>query len=636
MCGIAGYAALANGAPADPRLIGPMLDRLAHRGPDDRGSFASPRVVIGNTRLSIVDIAGGHQPIANEDGSVVVVCNGEIYNAPELRRTLEAKGHRFASRSDTEVLVHLYEEEGEDFLRSLNGMFALALYDRSRDCLLLARDRFGVKPLVYMADSDRLVFASEIKGLRAHPAFDARLSPEGLAVFLGLFYIPDPWTAYRNVRTLAPGHVLLVKPERIEERTYFAFDPCRKSPVGVDEAVTRTAGLLRQSVRRQLMADVPVGVMLSGGLDSRSMLYLANEAQPGTESFTITFEEKQFDEGGQAGDWARLLRSPHHPYRFTEAMFCDEHLERQAQLDQPYGLWCNTASASMARHIRDSGFKVVLGGEGGDELFLGYPTLQAAAAARYYALLPQALRDHLIKPLAKALPAGSGPLPLSFKIKSFVDADARDLHRTFFGFKEVIRQREWPSLLTAEARSLVDGIDPFIAFEQHQPAVEGLNWIDALAYFDLKVFLPGCNLFGMDSAFMAHSVELRVPFLDNDLADFAMSLEPEVRFALSQTKPVLRRALGDLVGPMAGTRRERGRIRSYSKAGFEIPHNTWLGHDRFRRFVCDALSPKRLVAGGFFQPSAVRRVLDDQLSGRANNERMLQAIMSLNLFLERQ
>lgn len=634
MCGIAGYASFGAGRSPDPSIAAAMIATLHHRGPDQSGVAAFPRVVLGSARLSVIDLVDGRQPIENEDGTVVVVYNGEIYNAPELRAEMIAKGHRFRTRADTEILVHLYEEEGPALLPRLNGMFAFALYDRTKDILLLARDRFGVKPLYYDERPDGIAFASEIKALRVHPQFDRSLSPEGLATFLGLFYIPDPWTAYRRIRTLEPGHRLIVSRDGIAKERYCDFDFSRKIAIGPEEAAQQTATLVRQSIRRQLTSDVPVGVLLSGGLDSRSILAVACEANPGTASFTITFDEREFDEGGAAADWARLVGSPHRMHRFTEDEFCDDYASRQRHLDQPYGLWCNVASARLAEHVHEQGFKVVLGGDGGDELFLGYPTLQAAGIGQLYRRIPEFVRRGLIAPAVARLPAGDDPLPLSFMAKSFVAADHPDLARMFFGFKEVVRFRDWPRLLTPDALRLVGGIDPFIAFSQHLPRTVGWNTIDALSYLDCKVFLPGCSLTGIDNAYMASSVELRVPFLDNDLADFASSLPPSVRFDRWKTKPILRRALVRHLLADADKTRQR-EIRGYRKAGFEIPGNLWIRHPRFGGLVRDILSPARLERAGFFRPDAVQAILRDQLSKTDNNERMLQAIMSLTLFLER-
>jgi asparagine synthase (glutamine-hydrolysing) len=635
MCGIAGYASLGSGQSLDPHLIDRMLQRLHHRGPDDRGSAAWDKVVFGNTRLAIIDIAHGHQPIANEDGSVVIVYNGELYNAPELRKELERNGHVFSTRTDTEVLVHLYEQEGDAFVKRLNGMFTFALYDIRGEKLLIGRDRFGVKPLVYSHTNGILSFASEIKALREVPGIDWNLRPEGLSTYLGLFYIPDPWTAFRGVHSLKPGHFIRLSRAGLEIERYADLDFRKKAAISRDEAEEQTAALLTQSVKRQLLSDVPVGVMLSGGLDSRSLLYLADKELDEVSSFTITFAEGAFNEGGAAETWAKMVGSKHHTYQFTADDFCDHYLARQKHLDQPYALWCNVASARMAAYINRQGYKVVLGGDGGDELFLGYPTIHATQAARLYRLLPEIIRSKMITPIVNNLPAGSARLPLTFMMKSFVGADHPDLFRTFFGFKEVVRYRDWPSLLTPEALKMIGEIDPFIAFDQYRKDVEGFALVDALDYFDFKVFLPGSCLFGNDNAFMEASVELRVPFLDNDLADFAASLPVDIRFDLLKTKPVLRNALANRLLGRSDHAAASAELQKYRKAGFEVPGNAWMVHPRFRNLLLDTLSPARLKRTGFFRPEPVAAILEDQFSGRQNNERILQAICSMVLFLDR-
>ncbi len=629
MCGIAGYSTLGSDQTVPEGFIGPMVRSLHHRGPDDRGSIVFPRLAMGTSRLSIIDIEGGHQPIANADRSTWVVYNGELYNSPELRQELEGKGYEFRTRTDTEVLVHLYDEEGIGFLERLNGMFGLALYDRREERLLVARDRFGVKPLVYTYTNGMLSFASEIKALRLLPDFDSTLDPEGLSVFLGLFYIPDPWTIYKQVRKLRPGHYLLLDQHGLTDRQYHDIDLGEKIVVGREEAGHRTAVLLRQAIQRQLLSDVPVGVLLSGGLDSRSVLAGACERIPGSTSFTIGFEEDAYDEDGEARFWSRAYQSPHKTMVFTEADFCDDYLKRQRHLDEPYALWCNVATSAFARFIGSHDYKVVLSGEGGDELFLGYPTIHAANGSRYYRLLPESVRS-AIRNATNALPAGSSRLPFTFKLKSFVNSDSADLFRTFFGYKEVVRFSQWPSLLTQEALSQIRHIDPYIAFEQYRDKVSSWNVIDAMSYLDFKVFLPGCSFVGNDNAFMSASIESRVPMMDNDLVDFATRLPVDVRFHPFKPKVLLRQALQKHFTPPASA----GRARRYTKNGFEVPGNVWVKNPLFQGLLNSVLSPRRLEETGFFQPAAIRKIVEEQITGKQNHERLLQAVMSLTLFLD--
>lgn len=630
MCGIAGYATLGTDRPVDPQYIEPMVHALHHRGPDEWGVGVYPQVAYGNARLSIIDLAHGRQPIANADGTTEVVYNGELYNYPELRAELEAKGYTFRTNSDTEALVHLYDEEGIDFLKRLNGMFGLALYDKERERLVLARDRFGVKPLFYTYRDGMLSFASEIKALRVLPHFDTTLDPEGVSVFLGLFYIPDPWTIYKHVKKLRPGHYLVLSKDGLEEGEFYDVDFSYKTPISFADARDRTAALVRQSIKRQLLSDVPVGVLLSGGLDSRSMLAAACEQIPGTHSFTITFAEEVYNEGGEAAYWAKVYGSPHHEMLFTEHDFCAQLLQRQRHLDEPYALWCNVATGALARFIHEHGFKVVLSGEGGDEVFLGYPTIHAANIARYYRIAPKPIRK-LIESAALRLPAGSSRLPLSFKIKSFVTADDPDLYRTFFGFKEVVRYKLWPELLTPDAFEFVGGIDPYLAFSQYRKKIEDWHFVDAMSYLDFKVFLPGCSFIGNDNAYMSASVETRVPMMDNDLVDFVASWPVDVRFNPLKLKVVLRDALQTHFPPPLP---HGEKPPAYRKNGFEIPGNHWILRDPFKSLAQRIFSREMIAKTGFFQPAAVQRLLDEQLAAKQNHERVLQAIMSLTLFLD--
>ncbi|MCB0321380.1 MAG: asparagine synthase (glutamine-hydrolyzing), partial [Bdellovibrionales bacterium] len=344
MCGIAGYTTIGSDREIDPRFIDPMIQSIYHRGPDECGTLVDRQIAMGNSRLSIIDLAGGKQPISNSDNTIHIVYNGELYNAPELTRELKSKGYVFRTKTDTEVLVHLYEEEGEKFVSRLNGMFAFCIYDERKDQVMIGRDRFGVKPLVYSYQNGTLLFGSELKSLKIHPDFDATLDPQGISTFLGLFYIPDPWTIYKNVKKLRPGHYLTLSKSGLKDVEYFDYSLSKKINISLREAEDQTAFLLRQSIERQLLSDVPVGVLLSGGLDSRSVLAAASAQNPNTDAFTITFSESIYNEGGEAGYWARAFSSAHHSMLFTEEDFLRLLMKRQAHLDEPYALWCNVAT----------------------------------------------------------------------------------------------------------------------------------------------------------------------------------------------------------------------------------------------------------------------------------------------------
>lgn len=631
MCGIAGYTTIGTNKTTDPTLINKMIDVLIHRGPDDKGTVAFPQVVLGNCRLSIIDIADGKQPICNEDKTIYLVYNGELYNSPELRQDLIGQGHCFRTHTDTEVLVHLFEQEGIDFLKMLNGMFAFALYDARNHELLIARDRFGVKPLFYSYQNGMLSFASEIKALKSLPYFDTEIDPQALAIYLGFFFIPDPWTIYRNVRRLHPGHYIRLSKNGLVEGKYYDLDYSKKVKIDKIEAAREVVRLFRQSVKRQLLSDVPIGVLLSGGLDSRSVLAVASEYTTGMKSFTITFKEKAFNEGEAARYWSRVFGSCHHQLCFRSSCFCKRLLNRQRHLDEPFAIWCNVAMAELAHFIQKIGLKVVLSGDGGDELFCGYPTLQAAYFARLYRFFPHLFRKKIVQPMISRLPAGVGRLPLSFMLKSFVEADDPHPFRNFMGFKEVIRYRRWPEMLTPEAFGLVKMYDPFEVYRQYLPLIEDLHLIDALSYLDIKVFLSGNVLMSNDNAFMEASVEQRVPFLDNDLVDFLCRLPVNIRFHPIKLKTLLRHAMSKHLPSVQSRTRKRPH---YSKKGFEVPGNLWLKEGCFAELSKKILSSKRILQTGFFNPRAVESIIGEQMAGRQNNERIIQTMMSLILFID--
>ncbi len=628
MCGITGYTNLHSGAPIQREYLGNMIKSIIHRGPDDDGEYFDDKSALGNRRLSIIDIEGGHQPITNEDGSIVIVYNGELYNSPELRAELIKKGHIFKTKSDTEVFVHLYEEEGINFLNRLNGMFAFAMLDKRKNELLIARDRFGVKPLYYAELNNGLYFGSEIKTLKTLPFFDEEIDYEAMSIYLSLFFIPDPWTIYKKVRKLKPGHYIKVREGSIEVKEYSDLNFRNKVSISKDEAEFKTAELFRQAVKRQLLADVPVGVLLSGGMDSRAVLAAATEINGATESFTITFSEELFNEGNEAEGWSKVYNAKHHQMLYTEKMFCKEIKSRQKHLDEPYGILCDTAMQEFAFFIKEKGFKVVLSGAGGDELFAGYPTLHAANAAKYYKKIPKIVRKGVLEKIISALPAGKSRLPLSFKLKSFVYADDPDIYRNFFNFKEVIRLKERDSFLSEDIQRKIKGFDPLAVYTQYAEKLEGLELIDALSYLDFKVFLTGNLFMSGDNEFMAASVEQRVPFMDNDLVDFAFSQPVNIRFHPYKLKTLLRNSFNKYMKPPASDNLPQ----KYVKNGFEIPINSWIKNGCFQKEVGSLLSEKNVSKAGIFNPSKIASVLSDQNSGKQNNERVLQALISMMYF----
>jgi len=630
MCGIAGFTAFAPDRKGNKALLRRMLDRIVHRGPDHRGSYITPSIALGSQRLKIIDLEGGNQPIENEDGTIVVVYNGEIYNFRELRADLIRAGHQFKTRCDTEILVHLYEDHGAGMLPMINGMFAFALYDKSKGEVLLARDRFGIKPLFYTKTTHGIYFASEVNALRVAPGFSTELDYQALVTFLAQFYIPSPWSIFRHVQRLRPGHYVMIRGGKMEQTSYYDFDFSKKADITAPEARDELVRLVSRSVDRQLVSDVPVAVFLSSGLDSACVLAMAAEAGGKLASLTLSFEESVYDENPQAVRWANLFAREHHRIMMSETDFLERLENRLTHTGEPTGPWINVGAEFLATEARKLGFKVVLTGAGGDELFCGYPTLNAAVLARTYRLVPEVLRKHVIAPFVNMLPAGSGPLPATFLLKSFASAVEKDDFRTFFNFKRVIPASGFPGLLTDEIYDKVQDVCPYLAFEQYKDRTAGYHLVDALSYVDLKTFLEGCILHLGDNASMAASLEQRVPFLDNDLAEFASSLPVKTRFNVFRVKPLLQAGIRDYLERMGAA----DLTRSYKKRGFELPVNKWIRNGKVADRVRDRLAAKALADEGFFRPDTVRTLLDDHAAGKQNNERLIQAIMAVSVFLK--
>jgi asparagine synthase (glutamine-hydrolysing) len=624
MCGIAGIISL----KGPLSLLDGRLDKLGnaieHRGPDDFGIFSNDSAQFIHRRLSIIDLSGGHQPMYNEDSSVVVVYNGEIYNFKEIREELMAKGHQFVTQSDTEILVHGYEEEGIAFIEKLNGMFAFALWDIKRNKGYLVRDRFGVKPLFYSITQDELVFSSEINGIVEVSSSKCTLDKQALSNYLTFSFISEPRTIYENIKRLAAGHYLEIEGSRCEVNQYYDLDFSRKQKITKEEAEVEVARLFNQSVSRQMMSDVPVGVMLSGGLDSRSILASANAQGFTLSSFTISYSEKDFDESDAADFWATFFNSTHYKMMYDEDWFISQLETRQQQIGEPYGFFCDTAYFALAEFCKEKNIKVILSGAGGDELFAGYPTLNAAFLVRYFNRLPSWTKKTIAK-MVNALPAGNGYLPLSFLMKSFVNAHDRDALRSFMKFKQIFNEEEKLKVFSPSMKLDLHGLDSFEVYGQYASAIQNFEFIDQLSYLDFKVFLSGNLFFSGDGEFMAGGVEQRVPFIDNDLIDFTLSLPVEIRFNLFELKRILKGALNKHVMSAYQVPAEK-----YKKRGFEIPIDLWMKKGKFNHQI-----HQKLLTSPFLHLPFVERIVSEHMQGKGNHDRLIQNLFSLHLFLSR-
>jgi asparagine synthase (glutamine-hydrolysing) len=589
-----------------------MLATLSHRGPDDSGILGAPAIVMGVRRLSIIDVPGGHQPIANEDGSVTVAFNGEIYNHKALRKRLQGQGHNFRSRSDTEVLVHLYEEYGESCVQLLQGMFAFALWDDKQHSLLLARDRLGIKPLYYAITSDDVVFASEAKALFQHPAIKAEINPGALGQYLSLRYVPGEDTLFRGVKKLPPGHLLIYQNARTEIRRYWQlvlgdFQPA----VNLDEAVEEFRRLLRETVRMHLMSDVPIGVLLSGGLDSSAVsAMMAQTSDQPVRSFTVGFDlPGVHNELEQARRVVRHLGTEHH--ELVVKPDAAELLPKLAwHMDEPVADPAALPTYLICKFARES-VPVVLTGEGGDELLAGYPRyVWFDRARRLQQATPRWLRERVLLPLSHLAPVGA-------RYHSALDnllAERSDLERHL----------HWVPGVAPELRAVLTSHQPLTTSHSLEPylAPSREHIIHRLMNLDIHTWLVDDVLHKMDRMSMAASVEARVPFLDHRLVEFVASLPLDVKLANLGTKTLLKRAMAPHLPPATIRRR---------KHAFQIPLDQWVAGP-LRDFVHDTLLDKTARERGWIDTKRLEGLLGKNGTRPGIDGQSVWTLLSLELW----
>ena len=590
MCGIAGIYHFGNDRAADRDLVVAMRDRLTHRGPDDAGVWVDGPIGLAQRRLSIVDLSeAGRNPMPNEDGSLQLTYNGEVYNVLERRAEFEARGHVMRSHTDSEMLLHLYEEKGVDFLAGLRGMFALALWDAPRQRLLVARDAAGKKPLYWRADGGTFAFASELKALAADPAMRRAVDPHALHAYLTLQYVPSPHSIFEGVRRLPPGSLLLVTKDGVEERTWWR-PPAGEPPLALDDdaAAAELRGLLEEAVRLRFMSDVPLGAFLSGGIDSSLVCALmARQMDRPVKTFTIGFEGAPEDESVHARAVARHLGAEHHefvvrPDALAILPWLVWHLDEPLADASALPTW---AVSEMARaHVT-----VVLSGDGGDETFAGYETYRLADSYRAVDRLPGAVRRSAAALAHTGLVngrwgrrlhrLGEDPVARHLGLMSNDGAEVRAL------LAPALRARLAADDPFAEARARVAGLDP------RDP--------QTLLHLDFTTYMTDDVLAKVDRMSMAHALEVRVPLLDTKVVEFAARLPYHQKWRAGTSKWLLKRVARDLLPPVI---LERG------KQGFGVPLERWFG-GRFDAVVRTTLSAETLARRGLFDGAAVERLV---------------------------
>jgi len=622
MCGITGAVWSDSRLAVDAETLRRMTDVLRHRGPDDRGAYFGTHlgdalgVALGFRRLSIIDLEGGRQPLANEDESIRVVLNGEVYNYAELRRGLESAGHRFRTRSDTETIVHLYEDEGVGCLSRLNGMFALAIWDARRSRLVLARDRLGKKPLVYRHEPGRLAFASELKSLLEIPGPRPPLDRHALDAYLTYQYVPHPLGIYSGIRKLPPAHYAVYSEDRVEISRYWSPDFDHEEPMEEREACARLVDLLESSIALRMRADVPLGAFLSGGIDSSLVVALMGRAASGPiRTFSIGFPVAEYDETPFAREVARHVGTRHEEFEVRpDAVGILPELVWN--FDEPFADSSAIPTWYLSRMTSEH-VKVALSGDGGDELFLGYPRYKAMYLA---SVIDRAgpIKACMANGIWSRMPAPGRQKSRIRQWKRFSESLGLAPLRRYANWISIFRESLRADLYTDAMRETVAGSDPVAFLEPYWNAVSHRDPVSAVALVDLQTYLACDLMTKVDIASMAHGLECRQPFLDYRLVEFASGLPRRLKWRVGgMTKRLLRRAFGKLVPESVWTR---------PKMGFGVPLDHWfrgeLGRP-FREIVFD----RSASCGTLWRRSAVERLLAEHESGRFDHASRLWALL---------
>lgn len=585
MCGICGIHGF-----SDEKLIKKMCDALSHRGPDDEGFHIDTDINLGHRRLSIIDVAGGHQPVYNENNTICVVYNGEIYNYQSLREELLKKGHTFTTNTDTEVLVHLYEEYGTELLSLLDGMFAFALWDAEKNTLLLARDRLGIKPLYYTIIEDTLLFASEIKSLLQYEEIKPRIDTVSIDHFLTCRYIPAPSTPLKNIKKLLPGHYLLCKNSQITIKKYWDITLTEDSIVTEEQCIEKLYTLLAESVEKRLMSDVPLGAFLSGGIDSSAIVGIMSRLMDeSVKTFSVGFEETSYNEL----EFAKTI-SEHFDTEHYELVMYPEKIIKQLpeiiwHLDEPIvdpaAIPTYMVSTLARKHV-----KVVLNGEGADELFAGYADYaKAVKNQKLQQVTPQVLR-HTIATLSRGLP--------SERLKNYTTTLFNDKQDHIL-WQPLFTEREKKKLITKH----MDSKSPTKAYFSRATG----DVLKKMLYTDLKTWIPDNSLHKVDTMTMANSLEGRVPFLDHHLVEYAMTMPSDLKIKNGSEKYVLRASMKKLLPEKILWRR---------KHGFSVPVHTWIAQE-LKETIHDALTSRESVSRLHLNTQTIEELLEKPLNRRA-------------------
>jgi len=632
MCGICGIITCDRNELIDKQIIKKMTDTLKHRGPDDSGIYISTvcegniQAGLGHRRLSIIDLAGGHQPMANEDETIWISYNGEIYNHAELRKTLEKCRHKYRTVSDTETIIHLYEEYGEDCVHKLRGMFAFAIWDDINKKLFIARDRLGIKPLYYYAKDGLFIFASEIKGILASGMVPINMNISSLPEYFTFGYISNQETMFKEIQKLLPGHTLMWEKDDIRIQQYwdmkFVDDGNYKEDAYYYQ---RFIELFEESVQMRLMSDVPLGVFLSGGLDSSSIAaVMAKYVSEPIKTFSVGFEQQYYSEFDYAREVAQHIGAEHYEVVLKPNDFFDSLPKLIWHEDEPIKAPPSVALYYVAKLAREN-VKVVLTGEGSDELFAGYDdrywvTLWNRKLAHYFGfLVPDIIRKWIIRPNLWKL-----PIPLKFKkvlSHTFLYHSLEPQQILFDNFYSIFTRDMQELLFSPEMQSRIDGVDPYKSSMNYLNSTNAPDFLNQMLYMDVKTYLLEL-LMKQDQMSMATSIESRVPFLNHELVEFAANVPPHLKLNGRIGKYIVKKMMQDMLPP---------RIIERKKMGFPVPMETWLKTD-FDDYARSILLDQTTKERGYFNVEYVEKLLKEHTEGEKDNHSQIWSILNFELW----
>lgn len=615
MCGICGVYSRRSGEPVAKELIEHMIRMISHRGPDDSGACLDGDVGLGFARLSIIDPDGGHQPMSNETNDIWLVCNGEIWNYKELRNELSGKGHHFRTHCDVEAIIHAYEEYGTDCVRRLHGMFGFALWDRPRRRLFVARDRVGKKPLYYTHVDGDFVFASEIKALLCHPRLQRRVDVQALADFLSVRYVPGPATLFANIYKVQPGHWLLCENDVLHEECYwdFTFHQTMRRPV--EEYVQGIRQHISRAVEERMMADVPLGALLSGGADSSIIVgTMSRLTKQPVKTFSVGFNVPGYSELPYARLVAEHFGTEHHELILDGSDLATYWPLLTWHRDEPVSEASDLGVYLIAKLARQH-VNVVQSGEGGDELFAGYPKYVYDWMAKYYHVLPPSIRNQVLTPLLFRLPYSMRKLQFAARTLS---QPAPERWMNWFG---VFNGQLKDNVLSDSVKTGIDH-DSSRVFRRWLEKNAQRDDLSSMLYLDTKIWLPDNLLMRGDKMGMAASLEVRMPFLDYRLIEYAASIPSNVKIKPFQAKHLLKQAFADFLPAP---------ILARKKMGFNVPIDTWFRRNQ-RNLLAQLLLSDRARSRGFLNDAFVERLLRDHLEGRTNYRIQLFILASLEIW----